>query len=356
MDRLTSHERIARVMEHKTPDRVPIIDGPWGATLERWHSEGMPEGVDWRDFFGVDKLGGIGVDNSPRYDVEVLEETDEYRIHTTSWGATHKDFKHTASVPQDLDFRIKTPEDWEEAKARLAPSDDRIDWDALKREYPVWRKEGLWIRAHFMFGFDMTHSRCVGTERLLMAMITDPDWCVDMFEQFLDLGLALLDRVWDAGYTFDCLSWPDDMGYKGTPFFSADMYRELLKPVHTRAVEWAHARGITAWLHSCGDIRPLLPDILDTGIDCLNPLEVKAGMDPAAVKKEHGDRLVLHGGMNVLHWDDPELLHAEIDRLLPTMMEGSGYIFGSDHSIPSSLSLEEFRRIVEHAKRVGSYD
>jgi uroporphyrinogen decarboxylase len=176
-----------------------------------------------------------------------------------------------------------------------------------------------------------------------------------MFNHLLDLGLALLDRVWDAGYRFDCLSWPDDMGYKGTPFFSLQMYRDLLKPVQKRAVDWAHAKGISAWLHSCGDIRPLVPELVEIGVDRLNPLEVKAGMDPAAIKREYGDRLVLHGGMNVLLWDRPELLHAEIDRLLPVLKENGGYIFASDHSIPSSMGLEEWRRIVDHAKQAGRY-
>ena len=61
METMTSRERIARVMQHEEPDRVPILDGPWGATVERWHREGMPEDVDWCDFFGVDKVGNIGV-------------------------------------------------------------------------------------------------------------------------------------------------------------------------------------------------------------------------------------------------------------------------------------------------------
>lgn len=68
-----------------------------------------------------------------------------------------------------------------------------------------------------------------------------------------------------------------------------------------RAVEWAHNRGIYARLHSCGNIMSLLPDILDTGVDALNPLEVKAGMDAVKIKKELGDKLVLHGGINAVN-------------------------------------------------------
>ncbi|NIM71367.1 MAG: hypothetical protein GTO48_13200, partial [Xanthomonadales bacterium] len=93
-------------------------------------------------------------------------------------------------------------------------------------------------------------------------------------------------------------SWPDDMGYKGHQFFGLPMYRDLLKPAHRRAIEWAHERGIYAHLHSCGDVRPFVPELIGMGLDALNPLEVKAGMDPIALKEQYGDRLVLHGGIN----------------------------------------------------------
>jgi len=352
---MTTRTRFKQTFGHREADRVPIHDGPWNATLERWRREGMPEDVDWRDFFGVDKTAHIGVDNSFRFDRRVIEETDEYWIATTQWGATVKNWKHVASTPLDLDFRIKDRAAWEKAKPRITPDPDRIPWDHLKADYPRWREEGRWIEAGLWFGFDVTHSRIVGTERLLMAMVDDPDWCVDMFNHLLDVDLALLDRVWDAGYTWDAVRWPDDMGYKGHQFFSLPMYRELLKPAHKRAVDWIHAKGAYAHLHSCGNVNPFIPDLLEIGVDCLNPLEVKAGMDPVAIKRAWGDRLALHGGINAVLWDDRDAIVAEIERVVPAMKEGGGYIFASDHSIPSAVSLENFRAIIDTVKRVGAY-
>ena len=74
------------------------------------------------------------------------------------------------------------------------------------------------------------------------------------------------------------------------------MYRDLLKPVHKRAADGAHAKGLSVELHSCGDVRALVPDLVEIAIDVLNPLEVKAGMDPIALKQQYGDRLAFHGG------------------------------------------------------------
>jgi uroporphyrinogen decarboxylase len=355
MKPMTSHERFKRMFEHRAADRVPIIDGPWSATIERWQREGMPEDVSYVDFFGLDKVAHIGVDNSPRYPVRVIEETEEYIVQTSVWGVTQKTWKHAASTPEFLAHTVVDPDSWRQVKERMRPTRDRVDWKHLEANYTTWRKEGHWIQAGLWFGFDVAHSWMVGTERLLIALADQPEWCVDMFNHYLDVNLALLDMVWEAGYTFDSVIWPDDMGYKQKQFFSLEMYRKLVKPVHQRAIDWAHARGIKAHLHSCGNIMPLVPELIGMGLDALNPLEVKAGMDPIGLKRQYGDRLVLHGGINAVLWNDLPAIEAEMRKVVPVLKQSGGYIFSSDHSIPSSVSLEGFRRIVALAKELGAY-
>ena len=135
---------------------------------------------------------------------------------------------------------------------------------------------------------------------------------MDMFDTYLDRCEKLFARIWDAGYHFDGIRWPDDMGYKGTSFFSAETYRKILKPFHTRAVQWAHDRGIYAELHSCGNIMGLLDDVIETGIDCLNPLEVKAGMDAIGIKEKYGAKIALRGGIDASKWNKTDEILAEI--------------------------------------------
>jgi len=341
--------------EHREADRIPIIDSPWAGTLRRWHAEGMPEDVDWRDYFDIDKVQNIGVDITPRYEEKVVEETDRYQIVTTPWGVTLKNFKELDSTPEFLDYRVTTPEAWEDAKRRMTLEDDRIPWQQLRDHYAAWIAEGRWIEADFWFGFDVTHSWMAGTETILIAMHEEPEWVVDMFNTYLDRCIALFDRIWNAGYRFDAIYWPDDMGYKGTTFFSNEMYRELLKPVHRRAVEWAHNKGVYAHLHSCGDVMTRIDDLIEIGIDCLNPLEVKAGMQPVALKRKYGEKLTLHGGVNAVLWDNRDAIVGEIDRVIPILKEKGGYIFSSDHSIPNSVSLDNMTAIINEVKRVGRY-
>ena len=107
-----------------------------------------------------------------------------------------------------------------------------------------WRAEGHWISAGFWFGFDVAHSWMMGTETMLVAMLEEPEFVMDVFDTYLHSCEVLFGKIWDAGYHFDEIYWPDDMGYKGTTFFSPRLYRELLQPYHKRAVDWAHERGI----------------------------------------------------------------------------------------------------------------
>lgn len=352
---MTSRERFARMYQHRQADRIPMIDDPWRGTLRRWEREGMPQNADWRDFFGVDKVASIGVDITPRFENRVIEETDRYVISTSSWGVTLKQFKEEDSTPEFLDYAVTTPESWELAKQRMTLEDDRIPWARLQQNYDRWLAEGQWLRAEFWFGFDVTHSWMSGTETILVAMLEEPEFVMDIFDTYLDRCIRLFERIWDAGYRFDEVHWPDDMGYKSTTFFSPEMYRKLLKPFHKRAVDWAHDHGIVAHLHSCGDVMTLVPDLVDIGIDALNPLEVKAGMDSIDLKRRYGDRLTLHGGINAQIWDQTDVIIGEMERLIPVLKENGGYIFSSDHSVPNSVSLGNFQRIVAEAKRLGAY-
>jgi uroporphyrinogen decarboxylase len=354
MDKMTSHERFTRMYQHREADRVPILDSPWSETIDRWVQESMPT-RDYVAHFGLDKVAHISVDNSPRYEKKTIEQTEDYRIYTTSWGATLKSWTKHGSTPEFLDFTITDAEKWLEAKARMQVDDARIPWNYLKENYPRWRAEGYWISAGLWFGFDVTHSWAVGTERLLMAMIEEPEWVEDMYDTFLELDLQLLDRVWDAGYRFDEVTWPNDMGYKHNQFFSMNTFRALDKPRLQRAIAWAHNKGAVARLHSCGDINPFVPELIGIGLDGLNPLEVKAGMDPVHLKRTYGDKLTFHGGINAVLWDKPEQIKAEIARVVPVMMENGGYIFASDHSIPENVSLKDFEGILETMREVGTY-
>lgn len=353
---LTERERMLRTYKRQEIDRIMMLDTAWRGTIKRWLKEGMPEGVSWEGHFGFDRVIRFRPDNSPRYKKNIIEQTDRYKIVTTPWGATEKVFNELDSTPECLNFYYDSPETWEEAKAAMKTyHEDRIPWKFLEENHPKWKAQGRFKQLVIWFGFDVAHTRMTGTENMLIAMYEDPDWVKDIFDTYLTTSLDLCQRVLDAGYDFDGVMWYDDMGYKGSPFFSPTLYRELLKPFHKKAADWAHERGLVTELHSCGFIEPLIPDIIDAGIEMLNPLEVKAGMDPNKLKSLYGDKLAFHGGINAQIWDNIDLVKAEMERIIPIMKEGGGYVFASDHSIPNSVSYQNMKEIAELAHKLGKY-
>ncbi len=344
-----------RMYEHKEADRVPITDGFWDSTIKRWNKEGLPEGVSPDKYFDLDKFAGFVANNSPKLPEKVIEETEEYRIFTSDWGVTMKTWKNHGGTPEYIDYTIKDPATWKKVKERMTPAKDRINWAQLEKNYKQWRKDGTWITAIFWFGFNVTSSFAVGTERTLIALIEEPEWIIDMYNTYLEMHFALYQMVWDAGYHFDEIICYDDLGYKNKQFFSVKMFRETLKPSYRRASDWAAEKGVKFRLHSCGNILPFIPEFIDAGIGMLNPLEVKSGMDPVEIKKQFGAKIALHGGLNATLFTRPEQMWTEMKRVIPACKKNGGYMISSDHSVPESTSFEQFREFVRLGKELGKY-
>jgi len=148
------------------------------------------------------------------------------------------------------------------------------------------------------------------------------------------------------------------MGFKNRPFMSPDMYRELILPGHQRTVGWAKERGLPVIMHSCGMVEPLLPHMIEAGIDCLQVIEVKAGMDLLKLYREYGERLSFMGGIDVrtLYSNDSALVNAELEAKVPIVKGNYGYVLHSDHSIPNTVSYDTYCYFVERGLGLGRYD
>ena len=352
---MNTFERMTAVYEHREPDRVPITDGLWQSTVARWREEGLPDGTSVEEYFGWEEIVGIGFDNSPRFDPIVVEETDTYRINRDGLGQTHRNFKPESSTPEYIDSLVKDPETWKLAKERMTYSDDRVNWNFLEEHHAGWREQGKWIMTAPYWSFDIVCTRMCNSEIILYAMADNPGWVKEMCDTGVELSIEIMDKLWEAGYTFDELLWFDDMAYKNGLLFSKDMWREILMPYQKRYIDWAHAHDIKAHLHCCGRITELVPDLIELGVDILDPMEIKAGMDPLYMKKEFGKDLALRGGFDIQNWSHPEKAEEEIRRVLPGMMELGGYVFSSDHSIADSVSFDNYKHVVSVVKEVGKY-
>lgn len=142
---MTSRKRFTLALNHKEADRVPIHDSPWGHTINRWHSEGLPEDESPASFFGYE-MTGQGADCSFQLPHQVIEETETYTIYKDANGATRRSFKDHESTPECIDFTIKDRKTWEKYKPKLAWNDSRVDWEnGLKANKTAREKELLLI-------------------------------------------------------------------------------------------------------------------------------------------------------------------------------------------------------------------
>ncbi len=353
---MTSRERVLAALHHREPDRVPIDDHPWRTTVVRWHEEGLPEGVTPAEYFGFE-FSGAGADTTLRMEPQVVEETDEYTIAWNANGALRKNFRHSTSTPECIDFKIKTSADWYAFKQDLEIGRDRINWEAGLASLRAAREKGLWFPYRAATGYDKTQGIC-GSERLLIAMAQEPDWAADMYMTAADMIVETARLMIGGGFEFDGAFIYDDMGYRNGPLFSPQMYRDQCFPAHKKICDFFHEHDLKVILHSCGNVTALVPDLIRAGFDCLQPLEVKAGMDLLALKEQYGQELAFMGGIDVRKManPDPRVIEDEIRTKVGIAKRDGGYIYHSDHSVPDDVSFDRFKYVIELVHRYGSYD
>jgi uroporphyrinogen decarboxylase len=171
-------------------------------------------------------------------------------------------------------------------------------------------------------------------------MALDPDWVLDMVMTYADFTIRHLEVLFAEEGKPDAMWFYEDMGFKERPFMSPDMYRELVEPGHKKLFDFSHGLGLKVIVHSCGFVEPLVPGLVRAGMDCLQAMEVKAGMDVVRIAKAFGDRISFCGGLDIriIASNDRKAIDEELERkILPILRMGSGFIVHSDHSIPPQV-------------------
>ncbi len=352
---MTSRERVGMTLQHKEPDRVPIHDSPWQATINRWKKEGLSDDIPVSEYFGYE-IEGIMPDLSPQFPVKVLSRNEEFIVETTPFGGVRKNFRDYSTTPEVIDWPIKSKADWEEIKSHLEPDYTRVDWVCCRMTYEKARNDGKFITYNAAMGYDHFQSY-LKTEELLIAMVTEPQWVREMFATHARLLIDMADMMMKKGFEFDGAFLYNDMGYRNASLFSPRTYQELLLETDRTICDFFHRHNMPVILHSCGNVKELIPYLIEAGFDCLQPLEVKAGMDPIELKKEFGNKLALMGGIDVrkMALDDPGPIEEEIRTKFEIAKKGGGYIYHSDHSVPKNVSFQHYQRVIELVKKYGKY-
>jgi uroporphyrinogen decarboxylase len=360
MQKLTSIERITNILKRQPVDRIGVYEHFWNDTYRIWmQNNWIPENVIFDDYFDFDiqEYWAFNLTADLDWVDEVVAETEETILKRDGNGALLRRHKLHDSTPEHVDFLVKERNDWlTHIKPLLTADRRRINFAGYRAAKEAARKNNRFFVWSGVNVFESIHPVC-GHQSMLMGMALDPDWVLDMATTYGRLLIELQEILFsEEGYP-DGIWYYEDMGYKLHPFMSPRMYRELIQPAHTKTIQWAHSKKMPVIMHSCGFVEPLLPGMLEAGIDCLQVIEVKAGMDLLGLYKKYGDRLSFMGGIDVrvLYNNDRAEIDAELSAKIPTVKGGFGYVLHSDHSIPNNVHPETFRYFIDRGLELGQY-
>lgn len=192
------------------------------------------------------------------------------------------------------------------------------------------------------------------------------DWLKDLYRNraFLDRMMGEIAARWirvaeraleAAGAHVDIVFFGDDLASQLAPLFDPVMYRELIKPHHARMIRAAKDKAdVKVLYHSCGAVSALIGDLIDIGVDAVNPVQVSAqGMDPAGLKRRFGDRITFWGGIDtqrVLPFGTPAEVRAEVRRVIDCLAPGGGFVLNSVHNIQNDVPAENVVAMFDEAR------
>lgn len=343
------------------PDRVPFTPGgPRESTLKRWHSEGLPEGVDWhaymREQIGIEPAASGGpapwIKHTmvPEFEEKVIEEREE-SIVVQDWKGNICEISKRFDVSylrgaKDFVTRswIKCPvenwSDWEQMKLRYDPEDpsrvpanvEELGKQIADRSYPTQ------IVLHGPF---WQLREWLGFENLCMAFLDDPDLIRDMIGFWADYISKLLLKVLPH-VDLDCLHINEDMAYKQKAMISPEMTREFLGPCYAQWRDIVTQHKVPLYdVDSDGFVGELIPVWIEFGVNACDPIEVAAGNDICTFRKAFGRKMAFSGGVDKRAMaKGGDVIASEIARLAPVVKDG-GYIPGCDHAVPHDVGWHE---------------
>jgi uroporphyrinogen decarboxylase len=382
----SSRERLLKTLTHQEPDRVPLDLGSTQVTgihVVAYHrlrqALGLPpaepqiydyiQGLALPDPDVIDRLGvdvrGLFPLNSHNWHV-VEQEDGEYWSYHDEWGITHRKprtdglYYSLWKVPLDdpeLTIQDINHHPW----PRL---DDPRRIEGLRQLAEGYHAAGyaVVLKDPFAGLFEMAQ-RIVGMENLLLIMASNKGLAMALFDKLAELKLAFWEMALpQLADVVDVISQADDYGTQVSQIISPRMFREQLKPRWKLIFDRLRVLAPNArrFFHSCGNVRPLLPDYIELGVEILNPVHVRAvGMEPAALKHDFGDALVFWGGgvdtQGVLPNATPQEVKDDACRNIEALAPGGGFVFNTVHNIQPDVPAENLAALYEAFAEHGIY-
>ena len=349
------------IMNYRPADRLPllVIDPYESLTVDRWHREGVPQGMWPATFLRMDSSLSLHVNVGPipAFERRRLSENERGYVETDEWGCTVRRLKEAPAMYYGfIDHPVKTRDDWKRFKerpvaaspGRLHPEPEELVALANAATVPVGLTLYPWF---FRYGFYL-----MGMERFLTAFCDEPEMIQDIFGHIARMTIDILKPVLGR-VRIDYACFSEDLAFRTGPHISPALYREFWLPHQDLVTRMLRDAGIPIIsLYTSGNCEALLPLAMEHGINCTWPCERNAGMDPLALRRKFGRELRLVGGVgHTCLTGGPAAIDAEVQRLVPLVREG-GFIPMLDDMIPPEVPFENYRYCIEAIRVCWSTD
>lgn len=367
---MTPKERYLQTLTFGQPDRIFYDFGyPRKSTMEAWYLQGLPRMSDVDDygcppefleFVGMDERLGLPIKTNafPPFEVRVIEENEQGRIWVDEDGITIHDAGAGLTTPgfrtrSFLSHPVRNRQDW------IRLRDERFDPQTPGRYPPDWveqvaqlRDDDLPVRLVVQGLYWKARDWC-GFEDLSVMFYDDPLLVHDMMEHVTELAMVLLERALHD-VKIDQIMIYEDMCFKRHSMISPKMFRDFMLPRYRRMVDFFHSHGVPIVIvDSDGYVGDLMPLWIEAGVDATFPLEIAAGNDPVAYRKQYGKAIAFFGCIDKREIRSKERTYREVMSKVPWLVEQGGYLPGFDHAVPPDVPLRSYLYMCEMIKAIG---
>jgi len=339
---------VLTAIAHREPDRLPItFDAEKEVIAALMKHFGVQSRDEVWDCLHADTRL-VGADHHYRHIRE------DGKIRYDFWGIGSKEQPYSAGTYWEYCFHpLAGMRTVREIEGYDWPSPGELSFESLRAARA--RNPDKAIIAHITHGgyFKATHMR--GMEAFMMDLGENPELAAAIIARVTDYLCPALEKMCrEAGDAFDIFYMADDFCSADGPLISPAMFRAYIKPYLVRLAEIAHAHGKLFLLHVCGAVRPLLPDLIEAGVDLLEPIQTSAaGMEVEGLKRDFGSRMAFYGSIDlirVLSRGTPASVRAEVLKNFRVLGKGGGFIVGPGHTyIQPDVPLENTLAMYETA-------
>ena len=323
---LSSRERVLAAVNHESPDRVPRNFWAEPPTWNRLFAHlGHQDKERLLDELEID-IRSLEVQGPEEQEIDngIFRNFwgEQYVYRRTEWGPMREDIAGALSGAEQFGDLESFP--W--------PSPDRFDYSGLEAQCQKWNDKAL------LYGFADIWERPAlvrGLQNMFIDMCERPDWVHFLGRKFTDFYKEDYIRAAEAtNGRIDLFLLISDLGSQRGPLISKKMFHEFVAPYIREMCDCIHALGAKVLYHSCGNIRSFIAELIELGVDILDPVQPLDAMQPETLKSEFGDRICFHGGIDmqrILPQGTPEEVRTEAQRYCEILGRDGGYILAPAH-------------------------